>query len=136
MRSMLDTNTLIYVLNARPQHQSVLDRFNQHDPRKLCLSSITLAKLRFGVEQSQRRDSTQVKLDRVIAALQVVPFEDRAARAYGSVRALLQAAVKPIGPLDTLIAAHALCQSLTLVTNHTGEFSRVPGLRIENWIAA
>ena len=136
MRSMLDTNTLIYVLNARPQHQSVLDRFNQHDPRKLCLSSITLAKLRFGVEQSQRRDSTQVKLDRVIAALQVVPFEDRAARAYGSVRALLQAAGKPIGPLDTLIAAHALCQSLTLVTNHTGEFSRVPGLRIENWIAA
>ncbi len=136
MRYMLDTNTLTYVLNARPQHQSVLDRFNQHDPRKLCLSSITLAKLRFGVEQSQRRDSTQVKLDRVIAALQVVPFEDRAARAYGSVRALLQAAGKPIGPLDTLIAAHALCQSLTLVTNHTGEFSRVPGLRIENWIAA
>ena len=136
MRSMLDTNTLIYVLNARPRHQSVLDRFNQHDPRKLCLASITLAKLRFGVEQSQRRDSTQVKLDRVIAALQVVPFEDRAARAYGSVRALLQAAGKPIGPLDTLIAAHALCQSLTLVTNHTGEFSRVPGLRIENWIAA
>ena len=136
MRYMLGTNTLTYVLNARPQHQSVLDRFNQHDPRKLCLSSITLAKLRFGVEQSQRRDSTQVKLDRAIAALQVVPFEDRAARAYGSVRALLQAAGKPIGPLDTLIAAHALCQSLTLVTNHTGEFSRVPGLRIENWIAA
>ena len=136
MRYMLDTNTLIYVLNARPQHQAVLDRFNQHDPRNLCLSSITLAELRFGVEQSQRRDSTQVKLDRVIAALQVVPFEDRAARAYGSVRALLQAAGKPIGPLDTLIAAHALCQSLTLVTNDTGEFSRVPGLLIENWIAA
>ena len=114
----------------------MLDRFNQHDPRNLCLSSITLAELRFGVEQSQRRDSTQVKLDRVIAALQVVPFEDRAARAYGSVRALLQAAGKPIGPLDTLIAAHALCQSLTLVTNDTGEFSRVPGLLIENWIAA
>ena len=135
MRYMLDTNTLIYVLNAQPQHQAMLDRFNQHDPRNLCLSSITLAELRFGVEQSQRRDSTQVKLDRVIAALQVVPCEDRAARAYGSVQALLQAAGKPIRPLNTLIAAHALCLSLTLVTNNTGEFSRVPGLRLENWIA-
>ncbi len=49
MRWMLDTNTLVYVLNARPQHQSVLDRFNDHDPHKLCLSAITLAELRFGM---------------------------------------------------------------------------------------
>lgn len=136
MHYMLDTNTLIYVLNARPQHQAVLDQFNQHDPRNLCLSSITLAELRFGVEQSQRRDSTQGKLNRVIAALSVAPFEERAARAYGSLRAQLQADGTPIGPLDTLIAGHALSLSMTLVTNNTREFSRVPGLRIENWISA
>ena len=136
MHFMLDINTLIYVLNARPQHQAVLDQFNQHDPRNLCLSSITLAELRFGVEQSQRRNSTQGKLNRVIAALSVAPFEERAARAYGSLRALLQADGMPIGPLDTLIAGHALSLGMTLVTNNTREFSRVPGLSIENWIAA
>jgi tRNA(fMet)-specific endonuclease VapC len=136
MHYMLDTNTLIYVLNARPQHQAVLDQFNQHDPRTLCLSSITLAELRFGVEQSQRRDSTQGKLNRVVAALSVAPFEERAARTYGSLRAQLQADGTPIGPLDTLIAAHALSLGMTLVTNNTREFSRAPGLRIENWISA
>lgn len=136
MHYMLDTNTLIYVLNARPQHQAVLDQFNQHDPRNLCLSSITLAELRFGVEQSQRRNSTQGKLNRVIAALSVAPFEERAARAYGSLRALLQADGTPIGPLDTLIAGHALSLGMTLVTNNTREFSRVRGLRTENWISA
>jgi tRNA(fMet)-specific endonuclease VapC len=134
MRWMLDTNTLVYVLNARPQHQRVLDRFNEHDSQKLCLSSITLAELRFGVAQSQRRDETQKKLDRVIGALTVMPFEDDAAMAYGVLRAALQAEGQPIGPLDTLIAGHALSEGATLVTNNLREFSRVKGLRLENWI--
>jgi tRNA(fMet)-specific endonuclease VapC len=134
MRWMLDTNTLVYVLNARPQHQQVLDRFNDHDPRTLCVSAITLAELRFGVAQSQRRDQTQKKLDRVIAALTVLPFEGDAALAYGLLRASLQAEGQPIGPLDTLIAGHALSQGTTLVTNNLREFSRVKGLRLENWI--
>jgi predicted nucleic acid-binding protein len=67
MHCMLDTDTLIYVLNARPQHQQVLDRFNQHDPREVCLSSITPAELRFGAAHRQRRDATQAKLDRIAA---------------------------------------------------------------------
>jgi tRNA(fMet)-specific endonuclease VapC len=136
MRWMLDTNTLVYVLNARPQYQRVLDRFNEHDPQRLCLSSITLAELRFGVAQSQRRDETQKKLDRVVGALTVVPFEEGAAMAYGVLRAALQAEGQPIGPLDTLIAGHALSEGTTLVTNNLREFSRVKGLRLENWIEA
>ncbi len=136
MQFMLDTNTLVYVLNARPQHQAVLDRFNTHDPRHLCLSSITLAELRFGAAQSQRREATQTKLERVIAALTVAPFEDRAARAYGTLRAQLQSAGQPIGPLDTLIAAHAVSLGAILVSNNLREFGRVSGLRVENWIAA
>ncbi len=135
MQYMLDTNILVYVLNARPQHQAVLDRFNQHDPSRLCLSSITLAELRFGVEQSQQHEATQRKLDRVVAALSVAPFEDRAARSYGLLRAQLQAAGTPIGPLDTLIAAHAQSLGLTLVTNNLREFGRVDGLRVENWVS-
>ena len=136
MRYMLDTNTLVYVLNARPQHQAVLDRFNEHDPSHLCLSAVTLAELRFGVAQSQRREATQAKLDRVIDALNVAPFEDRAARIYGMLRAQLQAAGQPIGPLDTLIAAHAVSLGTILVSNNLREFNRVSGLQVENWIGA
>ena len=134
MRYMLDTDTLVYVLNARPQHQVVLDRFNQHDPGTLCLSSTTLAELRFGIEKSHLRSVTQRKLELALEALDVLPFEQRAARAYGAVRAILESSGRPIGPLDTLIAAHALSLGVTLVTNNTREFNRVPDLRIENWI--
>ncbi len=136
MRYMLDTNTLVYVLNARPQHQAVLERFDEQDPRHLCMSSITLAELRFGMERSRQRGSTKKNLDRVAGALTVAPFEEQAANAYGALRAQLQAAGKPIGPLDTLIAAHALSLGLILVTNNSREFKRVPGLRVEDWIPA
>jgi tRNA(fMet)-specific endonuclease VapC len=111
MRWMFDTNTLVYVLNARPQHQRLLDRFNDHDPEKLCLSSITLAELRFGVAQG-----------------------NDAALACGVLRGALQAEGQPIGRLDTLIAGHALSQGTTLVTNNLREFSRVKGPRLENWM--
>ena len=134
MRYMLDTNTLIYVLNARPRHQAVLDRFNDEDPRNLAVSSITIAELRFGVEKSQRREATRQNLHRMLDAINAVPFGERAAEAYGVVRAKLEAKGKPIGPLDTLIAAHALSLSVTLVTSNTREFAKVGGLSLENWI--
>lgn len=135
MQFMLDTNILVYVLNRRPQHQAVVDRYDAADARLTCISSVTLAELRFGVEQSLIRNVTQAKLDRVVAALTVVPFEARAAHAYGVLRAQLQSTGKPIGPLDMLIAGHAISLGAMLVTNNVREFSRVPGLRIENWLA-
>ena len=135
MQAMLDTNTLVYVLNRRPQHQTVVERYDAADPRLTCISSITLAELRFGVEQSALREVTQAKLDRLAAALTVLPFEARAAHAYGVLRAQLQKAGKLIGPLDMLIAGHAISLGAMLVTNNVREFSRVPGLRTENWLA-
>ena len=134
MQYMLDTNTLVYVLNRRAQHQTVVDRYDAVDPRLTCISSITLGELRFGVEQSLIRDVTQAKLDRLVAALTVAPFEARAAHAYGVLRATLQAAGKLIGPLDMLIAGHAISLGAMLVTNNVREFARVPGLRTENWL--
>jgi len=134
MRYMLDTNILVYVLNARPHHQAVLDRFDREDPRDMAVSSITLAELRFGIEKSRQRDVSHRVLQMVLDALNVVPFDANAAQMYGSVRAGLEAQGKPIGPLDTLIAAHALSLDLTLVTNNVREFSKVRRLRVENWI--
>ena len=135
MRYMLDTNMLVYVLNARPRHEAVLARFDSENPEELVVSSITLAELRYGVEKSQRRQRNRQALDRVLSALNVAAFDARAAEAYGSVRATLEAMGKPVGPLDTLIAAHALALNLTLVTSNLREFSRIRGLRVESWIA-
>ena len=134
MRYLLDTNTLIYVLNARPGHEAVIARFDREDPQDLVASSITLAELRYGVAKSRRREANRRALRYVLEALNVLPFDARAAARYGTVRAELEAAGKPIGPLDTLIAAHALSLDLTLVTSNTSEFSRVRRLRHEDWI--
>lgn len=134
MRYMLDTNMLVYVLNAQPQHLAVLERFNREDPRDLFISAITLAELRYGAAKSQRREANLAKIQRVAQALIVSPFEEKAATAYGVVRSALESAGTPIGPLDTLIAAHALSLGLTLITGNTREFTRVDGLRIESWL--
>ena len=136
MRYMLDTNTLVYVLNARPQHLAVLERFNREDPRDLFISAITLAELRYGAAKSDRREANLSKVQRVAQALNISAFESNAATAYGPLRFELESAGTPIGPLDTLIAAHALSLRLTLVTGNAREFSRVPGLHTENWIPA
>ena len=135
MRYMLDTNILVYVLNARPRHEAVIARFDGENPENLVVSSITLAELRYGIEKSQRRERNRRTLHRVLRALNVVAFDANAAEAYGAVRATLEATGKPVGPLDTLIAAHALALDLTLVTSNLREFSRIRGLRVETWIA-
>ena len=134
MRYLLDTNILIYVLNARPQHQAVLDRFNREQAHDMAVSSITLAELRFGLEKSSKRGATRDRLYTVLEALNVVAFDERAAESYGKVRVVLERAGKPIGPLDTLIAAHALSLNVTLITANVREFAGVSGLRVENWI--
>jgi len=134
MRYLLDTNTLIYVLNARPDHQAVIERFDREAPEDLVASSITLAELQYGIAKSRRRQKNIRALRQVLEALNVIAFDARAAATYGTVRAGLERAGTPIGPLDTLIAAHALSLGLTLVTSNAREFSRVPRLRVESWI--
>lgn len=135
MLYMLDTNTLIYVLNARPQHQPVLRRFNQHDPRDLCVSAVSWAELQLGAAQSVQQQALQANLALIGSAVQTLPFDAAAAEVYGSVRADLKRLGTPIGPLDMLIASHALSLRATLVSNNLREFGRVVGLQTENWIA-
>ena len=111
MRYMLDTNILVCVLNARPRHEAVLARFDSENPEDLVVSSITLAELRYGIEKSQRCESNRRALHRVLRALNVLAFDAKAAEVYGSVRTALATAGRPVGPLDTLIAAHALAST-------------------------
>jgi tRNA(fMet)-specific endonuclease VapC len=130
MRYMLDTDICIYVINARPP--AVLEAFKAHAAEGLGISAVTAAELFFGVARTGSERNLQA-LRQFLAALEIAPFDDRAAEVFGSLRAWLTAQGTPIGPYDTQIAAHAQSLGLTLVSNNTREYARVPGLRVENW---
>lgn len=132
MKLMLDTNTCIALIKRRPAH--ALEKFNEYQVGDIGISAVTLAELRYGVSKSQQQARNQAALDEFILPLEVAAFDEPATAAYGVLRASLEKQGMPIGPLDTMIAAHALCLSAALVTNNTREFNRVSGLTIVDWI--
>jgi len=102
----------------------------------LCIASISLAELLFAAAKSQFPTKSLSAISVIADALEVVPFDENAARAYGPLRADLERQGRPIGALDTLIAAHALALDATLVTHNLAEFQRAQGLRVEDWVAS
>jgi len=131
---MLDTNICIELLRSGADQIAL--RMQKHEIDAIAISSITLAELQFGVAKSSRPAHHETLLIEFCAPLAILSFDDLAAATYGRVRATLEGAGTPIGPLDTLIAAHALSLDLTLVTNNEREFQRVGDLRVENWTRA
>lgn len=131
MKLLLDTNICIYIIKQQPA--SVLKHFLEYQIGDIGISSITLSELRYGVAKSQHQDKNSKALDQFITPLEVVPFDDAAALAYGAIRATLEKAGTPIGAMDTLIAAHAVALGIPLVTNNTREFERVAGLDVVDW---
>lgn len=127
---LLDTNICIYIINGRSA--GALQRFAGLHYGQVGISSITGAELCFGVSKSASARNQQA-LDKFLAPLEVMPFDEDAMREYGKLRAQLEACGTPIGALDLLIAAHALALGSVLVTNNLREFQRVPELRLENW---
>lgn len=103
-------------------------------PSTLRMSSITLAELRLGVVKSQLRKRAASNLRVLLGKVAALPFDDAATERYGDLRTLLEKRGSPIGPLDTLIAAHALSLGYVLATHNTREFRRVPGLKVEDWL--
>lgn len=131
MKLLLDTNICIYIIKQQPA--SVLKHFLEYQIGDIGISSITLSELRYGVAKSQHQDKNSKALDQFITPLEVVPFDDAAALAYGAIRATLEKAGTPIGAMDMLIAAHAVALGVPLVTNNTREFERVVGLAVLDW---
>ena len=131
---LLDTNTCIYLIRQRPPE--VLRSFDDYAIGDIGVSSITAAELYFGTQKSRRTDQNERALEQFLLPLTVAGFDSNAASKYGHVRAALERAGTPIGPLDTLIASHALALGVTLVTNNVREFERVPGLKVDNWVGA
>lgn len=130
-RYLLDTNTCIYIINRRPTE--VFERFAGLRIGEIAISSITGAELAFGVAKSGSLRNQQA-LDKFLAPLAILPFDEAAMRRYGVLRSDLERRGTPIGALDLLIAAHALAVGATLVSNNLREFERVNGLPLENWL--
>jgi tRNA(fMet)-specific endonuclease VapC len=131
MKYMLDTNICIYCIRKNPQ--KVFRRMQGREIGDVGISAITYSELRFGVADSSNPEQNSIALAEFIAPLEVLNYTAEIAETYGSIRSFLKTKGKLIGPLDLLIAAHAVHLESTLVTNNVREFSRIPGLKIENW---
>lgn len=133
IRYLLDTNIVIYVIKRRPIE--ILQTFNENTGR-MAISSITLSELFHGAEQSSRINENLRVIEDFCSRLEVLPYTAKASQHYGSIRAALETKGETIGVNDLHIAAHARSEGLTLVSNNLNEFSRVPALQSENWLAA
>ncbi len=128
---LLDTNILSDL--ARNPQGVVATRIAKAGEDTVCTSVIVAAELRYGASRSNSEKLAQ-RIDLILSALEILPLEPPADRQYAALRHHLTRQGTPIGPNDLLIAAHALASDLTVVTANVGEFSRVPGLKVENWL--
>ncbi|MFA7279913.1 MAG: type II toxin-antitoxin system VapC family toxin [Sterolibacterium sp.] len=129
-RYMLDTNMCIYLMKNQPE--SVARRFAQCYVGDVVMSAITFAELEYGVAASPNPKRERKHLANLIEDIPVVPFDGAAGVAYGPIRLATRDSKKDA--LDKLIAAHAVSLNATIVTNNEKDFSRYPGLRLENWL--
>ena len=130
MKFLLDTDTCIYALK---QNERVLRVLLSKSRSEVGASVITEAELRSGAAKSSSPAKTLQLVENFLRPLTIIEFNSADAVAYAMVRARLERAGKPIGPLDTLIAGQAVARKLVLVSNNEREFARVSSLRLENW---
>jgi tRNA(fMet)-specific endonuclease VapC len=134
MKWMLDTDSCIALIKGKPP--SVLKKLRGKSVGQVGISSITLGELAFGAAKSGRRDESRAALAEFLLALEIASFDGDAASSYGQLRASLEKRGSPIGPLDTLIGAHAAALDVVLVTHNTREFGRIDTLRLEDWTSS
>ena len=130
MKYLLDTDTCIYALKQDP---AVLERMLSRSRADVAISVVTEAELRTGAAKSSSPVKTMRLVENFVRPLTIVEFTSSDAVSYANVRAKLERAGTPIGPLDTFIAAQAVGRKLILVSNNESEFGRVAALRMENW---
>ena len=134
---LLDTDTMSEFLRQRPR-RTLVDRFQATPREQLFTSTITLGEMLYGAfRRPARTQDLSEQIERLLVTeVSILPFDEAAARAYGRIRAELESAGTPIGDADTRIAAIALANGLVVVTGNVRHFERVPGLTVENWLAA
>ncbi|ESA32739.1 nucleotide-binding protein [Leptolyngbya sp. Heron Island J] len=127
---VLDTNTLIYFFKGMGQ---VATRIETTSPNEIAIPTVVLFELYVGIANSQNPEPRQQLLDNLISQIVILPFDQQSSRCAALIRAQLEKAGTPIGPIDTLIAGIAKCRGATLVTHNVKEFSRIAELLIEDW---
>jgi len=131
MTYLLDTNTCIKYLNGKSEN--IRQRLETLQPQDIVLCSVVKAELFYGAMKSANPQKNLAKLQPFVSRFVSFPFDDVAAEVYGRIRADLEKLGTPIGPNDLLIAAISIANDVTLVTHNTREFSRVAGLKLEDW---
>ncbi len=132
IKYMLDTDTVSYTIRNKPVE--IRQAFAAHHGQ-MCISSVTLMELVFGAERHPDTRTLMSVIESMVARLEVWHFDEVAAIHTGEIQAELAIQGKPIGPYDAMIAGHARANGLIVITNNTKEYSRVSGLRVENWVA-
>lgn len=127
---VLDTNTLIYFFRGEGK---VAQRLLETPPHEIAVPTLVAYELETGIAKSSDSARRRAQLDMMLRSVVVLPFELDEARAAADIRATLEAAGTPIGPMDTLIAGTARAAGGTLVTRNLREFGRVPGLEVVDW---
>lgn len=128
---LLDTCMCIFLIRAK--QPAIRERFSRFGVGELAISAVTESELRHGAEKTMDPSKNHRQLDLFLLSLPVLPYGGDCARHYGEIRRHLEAAGTPIGAMDLLIAAHARAARLIVVTHNTREFTRVPGLVVEDW---
>lgn len=131
MLYMLDTNICIFLIKRRSDE--LMHRMRVFRTGEIGVSVVTVAELQYGVSKSEHKERNQAALEAFLLPFDIADFSFDVTVTYGQIRAELERNGQPIGPLDTMIAAHAVSLDVPLVTNNTREFERVKGLRVEDW---
>lgn len=132
---LLDTNVVSDFIKGRSD--GLMNRMREEMfLHAVSISTITLAEIRYGQNRMQPDDKRRPRIDRLLAQLPTLDWAVDAAEAYGALKHHLLSIGRPIGEIDTQIAAHALAAGLTLVTHNTRHFEAVPGLKREDWMAS
>ena len=131
MTYLLDTNICVYAINNR--HPKLTNKLLTILPDEIAISSITVGELEYGAAKSKWGDRTRQTMYAFLSNFAILPFDNTDATCFGNLRAALAYAGTPIGAYDVMIAAQGLTKGLTVVTHNTEEFSRVPGLKLEDW---
>jgi tRNA(fMet)-specific endonuclease VapC len=132
-RFLLNTDICIYIQRQRPE--KVLARFKKLKPGDAAISVITWGELLYGAEKSKQSKKVLQLLAEFKTLVPVMPIPEAAGNTYGIIRASLESVGQPIDNNDLWIAAHAKAADLTIVTNNEREFRRIPGLKVQNWVA-
>lgn len=132
MKYLLDTNICIYLIKKKPEQ--VLKKLSKLDPTNLFISAVTWSELCYGAEKSLYKERNFEALNVFVMSMEILSWSRHEAEMAGKIRSELEKKGFPIGPFDNQIAAQAICAKAILVTNNEREFSRIKGLKIENWV--